>query len=106
MLKYIHEVNFEDLRDLDKKLRGATNHVRVIEDIILDKSMFVFRYFSDNLLRLGQTDLPLAVTKRILKDALYGIAELHDRDIVHTGNHPLSLCTILLSLFFSSILAI
>ena len=51
--------------------------------------MFVFQYFAGHLLRLVQKDLPLAVTKRILKDVLRGIAELHDQDIVHTGSfHP------------------
>jgi serine/threonine protein kinase len=47
--------------------------------------MFVFKYLTDNLLHLTQKDLSLEVTKRILKDALRGIAELHDQDIVHTG---------------------
>lgn len=51
--------------------------------------MFVFQYFDDHLLRLAQKDLPIVVTKRILKDALRGIAELHDLDVVHTGSfHP------------------
>ncbi|KAF2176604.1 kinase-like protein [Zopfia rhizophila CBS 207.26] len=84
ILKYIHEVNFKDLQDINNRLRGGANHVRLVEDTILEKSMFVFQYFADHLLRLVQKDLPLAVTKRILKDALRGIAELHDQDIVHT----------------------
>ncbi|KAK2854399.1 hypothetical protein FQN49_005130 [Arthroderma sp. PD_2] len=83
ILKYIHTVNFEDLRDLNHKLLGA-NHVRLPQDILPEKSMFVFEYFVGHLLRLAQDELPLGVTKRILKDALRGIAELHDRDIVHT----------------------
>ena len=32
---------------------------------------------------------PLSTTTRILKDALRGIAELHDQNIVHTGKFPL-----------------
>ncbi|KAI0908438.1 kinase-like domain-containing protein [Ustulina deusta] len=36
------------------------------------------------LANLAQTDLPIQVTKRILKDALRGLAVLHDHDIVHT----------------------
>jgi len=56
-----------------------------MHDTILDKSMFVFKCFDDHLLRLAQKDLPIAVTKSILKDALCGIAELHDQNIVHTG---------------------
>lgn len=30
-------------------------------------------------------DLPIALTKRILKDTLRGLAGLHDHNIVHTG---------------------
>ncbi|KAF4219226.1 hypothetical protein CNMCM6805_006963 [Aspergillus fumigatiaffinis] len=45
--------------------------------------MFVFEYFADHLLHLAQKDLPLEVTKRILRGALRGIAELHEQDIVH-----------------------
>lgn len=47
--------------------------------------MFAFEYFTGHLLRLAQNDPPLQITKRILKDALRGLAELHSRDIVHTG---------------------
>ncbi|KAK2766244.1 hypothetical protein FQN54_007761 [Arachnomyces sp. PD_36] len=83
VLKYIHPINFEDLQDVNNKLHGA-NHVRLPQDTIPEKSMFVFDYFTDNLLRLAQKDLALDVRKRILKDALRAIAELHDQDIVHT----------------------
>ncbi|KAL3471236.1 kinase-like protein [Aspergillus californicus] len=83
ILKYIHPANFEDLEDINRKLRGAS-HVRLPRDTIPDKSMFVFDYFTGHLLRLTQEDLPLSVTKRILKDALMGLAELHGQDIVHT----------------------
>lgn len=50
--------------------------------------MFVFEHFTGHLLTLAQKNLPLTVVKRILKDALTGLAELHDRDIVHTGIFP------------------
>lgn len=89
ILKYVHEVNFKDLQDIHNRLRGGANYVHLVKDTIPEKSMFVFQYFDDHLLRLAQKDLPIAVTKRILKDALRGIAELHDQDIVHTGSfHP------------------
>lgn len=67
-------------------LRSGANHVRLAQDTIPEKSMFVFEYFADHLLHLAQEDLPLEVKKRILKDTLRGIAELHDQDTVHTGN--------------------
>lgn len=47
--------------------------------------MFVYEYFTDDLLSLAQKDLPLTVTKRILKDTLRGLAAMHDQNIVHTG---------------------
>ncbi|KAG5301891.1 calcium/calmodulin dependent protein kinase [Histoplasma ohiense] len=83
VLKYIHPVNFEDLEDVNNRLRGSANHVRLCQDTIPKKSVFVFEYLADHLLHLVQKDLPLETTKRILKDALCGIAELHDQDIVH-----------------------
>ncbi|EDN11104.1 predicted protein [Histoplasma mississippiense (nom. inval.)] len=67
------------------RLRGSAYHVRLCQDTIPKKSMFVFEYLADHVLHLVQKDLPLETTKRILKDALRGIAELHDQDIVNTG---------------------
>ncbi|RAL06127.1 kinase-like protein [Aspergillus ibericus CBS 121593] len=83
ILKYIHSVNYQDLEDINNRLRN-TKHVRLLQDTIPEKSMFVFDYFKDHLLHLAQKDLPIDTTKRILKDALRGLAELHDQDIVHT----------------------
>lgn len=85
ILKYIHPINFEDLQEVNNRLEGNANHVRLAVDAIPDKSMFVFEHFTDHLLTLAQRDLPLVVVKRILKNALTGLAELHDQDVVHTG---------------------
>ncbi|KAL9087402.1 MAG: hypothetical protein Q9165_006699 [Trypethelium subeluteriae] len=85
VLKHIHEVNFKDLQDINDMLqRGGASNVYLVEDTIPEESMFVFQYFADHLLRFVQKNLPLALTKRILKDALRGVTELHDQDIVHT----------------------
>jgi serine/threonine protein kinase len=59
--------------------------VRGIEDTALDQSIFVHKYLNENLLFLVQKNLPLALTRRILKDVLLGLAALHDKDIVHNG---------------------
>ncbi|KAL2369969.1 hypothetical protein RJZ57_005624 [Blastomyces gilchristii] len=88
ILKYIHTVNFEDLQEINNRLRGGANHVRLVQDIIPEKSMFVFKCYTDHLLNLTQKDLPLKVKKKILKCALHGVAELHDHDIVHTDIKP------------------
>jgi hypothetical protein len=52
VLKYIHEVNFKYLQDINNRLRGGADHVRLVEDIIPEKSIFVFRYFADHLLHV------------------------------------------------------
>lgn len=75
---------YADHEDLFRPLRGCLN-LRIACDTIPEQSTLVYRYFSDHLLSLAQTDLPIQVTKRILKDALRGLAVLHDHDIVHTG---------------------
>ncbi|PTU22458.1 hypothetical protein P175DRAFT_0430559 [Aspergillus ochraceoroseus IBT 24754] len=84
VLKYIHAVNFDYLEAINSRLRGYASHVRLVEDTIPEKSMFVFEYFADHLLHLAQMDLPREMMKRVLRDTLRGIAELHDQDIVHT----------------------
>jgi hypothetical protein len=48
--------------------------------------MFVYKHFTNHLLDLAQKDLPLALTRRILKDILRGPTALHHHSIVHTGN--------------------
>ena len=75
--------NFKYLLDIYRSLRSA--YLRLLQDTISKQSMFVYQYFTDDLLSLAQRDLPIAATKRILKDTLCGIAVLHDHNIVHTG---------------------
>ncbi|KAL3440890.1 kinase-like domain-containing protein [Aspergillus insuetus] len=88
ILKYIHPVNFQYLQEINNRLRGNANHVRLAVDTIPGKSMFVFEHFTSHLLTVAQKKLPLVVIKRILKDAVTGLAELHDQDIVHTYIKP------------------
>ncbi len=65
---------------------GSCPYVRGLKDTAPDESIFVFKYLKENLLGLVQKNLPIAITKGILKDALRGLAALHDKDIVHNGN--------------------
>lgn len=61
------------------------DYVRGLEDTAPDQSIFVSRYLNGNFLGLVQKGLPMSTTKRILKDALRGLAAMHDKDIVHNG---------------------
>jgi serine/threonine protein kinase len=71
---------FDDLR--------SSPYIRVSEDAVPEDSLFVYDYLQDHLLSFVQKDIPLPTTKRILRDALRGIAALHDRGIVHTDIKP------------------
>ena len=75
---------FKYYEDMQRSL-ASSRHLRLAHDTIPNRSMFVYDYFKDHLLFLAQKDLPLRTTKRILKDALRGLAELHHQNIVHTG---------------------
>lgn len=86
ILKYIHEVNYSYLVDeIYGRLRNNTHYIRFYKDVIPENSMFVFEHFTGHLLQLAQKRLPILTTKKILKEALLGIAELHNQEIIHTG---------------------
>lgn len=80
--------DFEYYEKMYRNLCGCP-YLRPLQDIIPDQSIFVFDYYTDHLLNVVQKDLPDAVIKRILHDALCGLATLHDHNIVHTGNESL-----------------
>ncbi|KAI8934632.1 hypothetical protein NX059_008325 [Plenodomus lindquistii] len=71
---------FDDLR--------SSPYVRVSDDTVPEESLFVYKYIQEHLLSFVQRDVPVPLTKRILRDALRGIATLHDKGIVHTDIKP------------------
>ena len=85
ILKNVSEFSFVNYQDMYRSLRDCP-YLRVACDTSApEHSIFIYKYLSDDLLSLAQKDLPLALIKRILKDALRGLVALHDQDIVHTG---------------------
>lgn len=90
MLKEIRQENFQLRLDIYRRV-GSCPYLRTLQDTVPDQSMFVYKYLNENLLRLAQKNLPIALTKQILKDALRGLAALHDQNIVHNGNKASSL---------------
>ncbi|KAK2759986.1 hypothetical protein FQN54_002722 [Arachnomyces sp. PD_36] len=87
ILKDVPRSIFEIARGLYQNL-DANPYLRLPQDTIPGRGTFVYKYFSDHFLDLVQRDLPINLTKRILKDTLRGIAALHDKDIVHADIKP------------------
>ncbi|KKY22822.1 putative calcium calmodulin dependent protein kinase [Phaeomoniella chlamydospora] len=87
VLKEIPRNNCEFRLEIYRRL-GSCPYVRGLEDTAPNESIFIFRYLKENLLGLVQKNLPISTTKRILKDALRGLAVMHDKDIVHNDIEP------------------
>lgn len=83
ILKDIVEDQFKYYHDMYNAL--SSPYVRSLEDTVSKQSIFIYKYLNGHLLELAQKNLALQETKRVLKDALRGLAALHDQDIVHTG---------------------
>ncbi|KAF7136832.1 hypothetical protein CNMCM5793_006402 [Aspergillus hiratsukae] len=65
-----------------------SRYIRLPCDTIPDHRILVYRYLTDDFLRLVRKGIPMQTRKRILKTCLLGIAELHERHIVHLDIKP------------------
>ncbi|MCJ1250871.1 hypothetical protein MMC30_008099 [Trapelia coarctata] len=83
VVKDVSQSDFKYFQDMYRGLRNCP-YLRLPQDTVAGQSMFIYKYFTNDLLCLGQRDLPMALTKRILKDTLRGLASLHDQHIVHS----------------------
>lgn len=54
-------------------------------DSIPERHIFVFPYLEKGLLHVDTTGLSPVAKKSIIRDALAGLADLHDKHIIHTG---------------------
>lgn len=84
MLKDIIPREFKCQVSLQRRVKHST-HVRTAVDTILDRYLLVFPYLETNLLLVDTPTIAPAVKKKLLKDALSGLADLHDQRIIHTG---------------------
>lgn len=84
VLKTVSKDNYTYYQDIYERLRSCEN-LRVACDSVSDPPIFIYKYLDDHLLSFAQENPELPIIKRILKDALRGLAALHDQDIVHTG---------------------
>lgn len=75
---------FEYQKALQEPLSACPN-LRVMLDTIPEEEIFVYDFFADDLLNFSKRQLSPDTRRSILKQALTGLADLHDRRIFHTG---------------------
>lgn len=85
MLKQQYGTGSPYCRKVYDSLHGA-RYVRLLHDVVPESGTLVFEYSSNHLLYLvEERNLSSALKKSMLRDTLRGIAELHDKNYVHTG---------------------
>ncbi|KAI1839585.1 hypothetical protein JX265_013338 [Neoarthrinium moseri] len=82
VLKSLFDSEYNYALALQPKLSDSP-YLRAVQDTIPGQKMFVNEYLSDHLLNFAWKPLPLLTQKRILRDALRGLAAMHEHDIAH-----------------------
>ena len=71
--------------DLQKRLSSCSN-VRAVVDTIQELELFIYPYLPGDLLRLSEKkSLSKDMRRNILRMALNGLADMHDKSIIHNG---------------------
>lgn len=85
VLKEVPEDIFDNFREKIQPQLHKSPYIRLPCDNVPGHRIYVYRYLTDSFLSLARRDISLGVRKQILKATLLGIAELHDRNVVHLG---------------------
>ncbi len=83
-MKNVIQGEFTYQHDLQASVASCPN-LRTVVDTIPDFELFVYPFLAGDLLRVSQKPLSQETRRKILRNALSGLAALHDRGIVHTG---------------------
>lgn len=76
---------FEQAQRVGRELQGC-KFVRLPVDTILSECTIVYEHMTDDLLSVTRRQaLPLAQRKNILRCIIQALAEMHSRELVHTG---------------------
>ncbi|KAE8154312.1 kinase-like domain-containing protein [Aspergillus avenaceus] len=73
--------------DLQKPL-SARPHVRAVIDTVREQELFIYPFLTGDLLRLSRKALSKPSRREILRGALCGLVDLHNRDILHNDIKP------------------
>ncbi|KAH6854495.1 kinase-like domain-containing protein [Chaetomium sp. MPI-CAGE-AT-0009] len=86
-LKDILPGDFQYNLHLQKLIHGSA-HIRAVIDTIPDRHMFVFPFLQYDLQSVNTAAIPPSTKKMILRGALTGLSNLHDKNIYHTDIKP------------------
>jgi hypothetical protein len=84
IVKNMIQGEFDYQLELQRSLSACSN-VRSVIDTIKELEIFIYPFLSGELLRLSQKDLSKETRKHILRSALQGLADMHNRNILHNG---------------------
>ncbi|KAI1114990.1 kinase-like protein [Nemania sp. NC0429] len=87
VLKDIIPGDFDYTISLQKHVEHSP-YIRTAVDTIPEKHILVFPYLEKGLLHVDTTILSPVAKKAIIRDALAGLADLHDKHIIHTDIKP------------------
>ncbi|CZT20885.1 uncharacterized protein RCC_06745 [Ramularia collo-cygni] len=59
--------------------------LRIPVDEIPDQHVLVYKYLTEDFLRLVQKEMSMQARRDVLRATLQAIADLHERDVVHLG---------------------
>ncbi|RAK96387.1 putative calcium/calmodulin dependent protein kinase [Aspergillus ibericus CBS 121593] len=88
VLKDIPKDIFDNFHERIQPQLQKSPYIRLPCDIIPGERILVYRYLNEDFLDLVKKGIALRARKQILKASLRGIAELHDRDVVHLDIKP------------------
>ncbi|KAK0125550.1 hypothetical protein ONS96_009387 [Cadophora gregata f. sp. sojae] len=87
--KFVVKNMIPDDYEYQKDLQGSIAscpHLRTMVDGVPGPDLFIYPFLKTNLLQFSQNKLSNATRKDILKSALTGLAALHEKNIIHSGN--------------------
>ncbi|KAI1774395.1 hypothetical protein F4818DRAFT_81332 [Hypoxylon cercidicola] len=87
IVKNMIKGEFEYQMELQKLVSSSPN-VRTVVDTNREFEIFIYPFLIGDLLRFSQRKLAIEARKDVLRSALRGLADLHERDILHNDIKP------------------
>ncbi|KAI1131979.1 kinase-like protein [Nemania abortiva] len=87
ILKNLIKGEFEYQIEVQQLLSTSSN-VRTFVDTHRESESFIYPFLIDDMLQFSQRKLSAEIRKKILRSALRGLADLHEKDMLHNDIKP------------------